>query len=204
MKSLKLLFPTLIINLLFTLCFCSFSRDSSKYKPLAIPGTIKISDTFSVGATEISVYEYCSFIVANGFDSTLFPSANFIDKAPYKELFTDLYNKTYNRFLKSKGRGTYTFYFKHPTGNKLKKRLLKNWLDMPIGGISQVQAIRYCTWLENYYNQFLKRLNSIYFYEIRLATETELNLALHAKRVRITPGFNDQTSFRFVAIIHKR
>lgn len=169
-----------------------------------VPGVIRISDTFGVKATEITVYDYTSFIVSSGYDTTLFPAADFLESVPYKELFTDLRNKTHERFLKAKGKGSYTFYFKHVKGSKAEKYKLKEWLDLPMGGISRSQAEMYCKWLENYYNQVINAHDRPCFYEIRLPSESELMSALQTKGVLTAKGTNGQDSYRFVAFIHKR
>jgi Formylglycine-generating sulfatase enzyme. len=204
MKFLNRLYIILIIFFHVCICSCGLIGVSKQGIPPLIPGTIQISDTFSVSATAITVYDYTSFIVDKGFDPTLFPSANFIETAPYKELFTELHNHSYHQFLKSKGRGSYTFYVNHPTGNKANKRKLKKWLELPIGGITKEQATLYCNWVANYYNQFLQRHDHIYYYEIHLITQAELNLALHSKSASKIIGYNNQLNYRFVSILHKR
>jgi formylglycine-generating enzyme required for sulfatase activity len=168
-----------------------------------VPGIIRISDTFGVKATEITVYDYTSFIVSNRYDTTLFPAADFLERAPYKELFTDLRNKTHENFLKAKGKDSYAFYFKDVKGSKAEKNKLKEWLDLPMGGISRSQAEMYCKWLENYYNQFVNAHHSHCFYEIRLPSESELMSALQTKGVFTAKSTNGQTSYRFVTFIHK-
>lgn len=169
-----------------------------------VPGTIQLSDTVGVKATEITIYDYTSFIVANEYDTTLFPTTDFLQTAPYKVLFADLRNKTHNRFLKAKGKGSYTFYFENVKGSKAEKKNLKKWLHLPISGISRSQAELYCKWLENYYNQFPNRRNGPCYYEIRLPTESELTTALQTKGVLTNPNISEQTNYRFIAFIHKR
>ncbi|RYZ24745.1 MAG: hypothetical protein EOO10_20025 [Chitinophagaceae bacterium] len=190
--------------LLFSLIVLSLISIKSIGQCAKVPGTIQLSDTVSVKATEITVYDYTSFIVANRYDTTLFPTADFLQSAPYKELFADLRNKTHDRFLKAKGKGSYTFYFENVKGSKAEKKNLKQWLELPIGGISLMQAELYFKWLENYYNQFVNRLNRPCYYEIRLPSESELASALQVKGVLTDTSISGQTSYRFVAFIHKR
>jgi fucose permease len=77
----------------------------------SVPGTIQLTDTFSVKATEITVYDYTSFIVASNYDTTLFPETAVLQTLPYRELFDDLRNKQHGSFLKARGKGQHTFYF---------------------------------------------------------------------------------------------
>jgi formylglycine-generating enzyme required for sulfatase activity len=196
MRHQKLLLFALIISGLLSIK--SFGQCAK------VPGTIQISDSFAVKATEITVYDYTSFIVAKGYDTTLFPAANFLENAPYKELFTDLRNKTHDRFLKAKGKGSYTFYYENVKGNKAEKQKLKRWLELPMGGISSTQAELYCKWLESYYNQYVDRLNRPCFYELRLPSEPELATALLTKGVLTSTAISGQTTYRFIAFIHKR
>lgn len=169
-----------------------------------VRGTIQLSDTIGIKATEITVYDYTSFIAANGYDTTLFPKSSFLDTALYRDLFTDLRNKTHERFLKKKGKESYTFFFENIKGSKEEKRKLKKWLRLPIEGISFAQANLYCKWIENYYNQFSSRLNRSCYYEIRLTSKEELNVAQQIKGVTNRTIAYDKTFYRFIAIIQTR
>jgi hypothetical protein len=178
--------------------------DQAEAQCFNIPGTIQLSDTVGIKATEITVADYASFIVANGYDSSYFPLPGFIEEAPYKELFADLQNKKHARFLKAKGSGPYTLYVKSIKGSKAEKEKINKWLDMPVGGISRSQAEYYCNWLEKYYNAFPEKRSAACFYEIRIASDVELETAIKMKGMNIDPGINGQSTFRFIAIIHKR
>lgn len=78
----------------------------------------------------------------------------------------------------------------------------KEWLNLPMGGISISQAEMYCKWLENYYNQIANAHDRPCFYEIRLPSESELMSALQTKGVLTAKGINRQSGYRFAAFIH--
>lgn len=167
-------------------------------------GTIQISDTFSIKATEISVYDYTSFIVANNYDITLFPDSTFIESQPYRELFTDLRNRRHNRFLKGKGKDPYTYYFVKVKGSSKEKKQQREWFKLPMSGISRDLADKYCIWLGKFYGFYANRYKHSCDYEIRLPTEDELKLAFQIKGIVQNSKTDKQSSFRFVAIIHSR
>src|SRR4051812_3611960 len=111
--------------LLFYFLFCFFVSKEASGQCARVPGTIHLTDTSSIKATEITVYDYTSFIAAANYDTSLFPIRTVLDTLPYQELFTDLRNKQHNRFLKAKGKGQHIFYVENVQGKREEKSKLK-------------------------------------------------------------------------------
>jgi hypothetical protein len=89
-------------------------------------------------------------------------------------------------------------------GSREEKKKLKAWLELPITGITPDEAKLYCKWLENYYNNYLVEWKRPCYYEIRLATEQELALALQDKKVLTSAHTTGSSTFRFAALTHKK
>jgi formylglycine-generating enzyme required for sulfatase activity len=190
--------------ILISICAVVMVGTKAKAQCPKVTGTVQISDSFSVNATEITVCDYTSFIVASNYDTTLFPKAAVLQTLVYRELFADLRNKQHDRFLQAKGKGAYTFYFEKVKGTREEKKKLKEWLQLPISGISRNQAEEYCKWLQHHYNLLADGHKRSCYYEIRLPTAEELNIALQQKGVLTNKIAGSESTFRFVAFIHKR
>ena len=140
----------------------------------------------------------------NNYDSTLFPTSEYLLKSPYNELFQDLRaNKGGNRFFKINYIDTAFGISKGVILKQKERRTFLKWGNMPIGGISQLQAESYCKWLQNNYNMLLVKYNKPCSIEIRLPNSNELNRAMLAKGVLPQSGVSWQT-YRFVAILHEQ
>lgn len=178
----------------------AFSQHS-RLKIPALPGTIQLNDSFSIKASEILVFDYTSFIVANDYDKSLFPDSTILASMPYQSLFTDLRNHQHERFLKPVGKPPY-FYFKiKRNGIAADNKELKTWLSLPMAGLSQQQAERYSQWVEDFYHNFLLFHKQAYYYKLRLATEEELKTGLLKKGVHQRADSDKYKVWRFVAIL---
>jgi formylglycine-generating enzyme required for sulfatase activity len=167
-------------------------------------GTLSVSDTFSIKATEITVFDYASFIVTNNYDSSLFPNSSVLDTASYKILFDELKNRRHKSFLKIRGKGSFAFCKKHVRGNSSTKKQVKVWLKLPILGVSTYQIEKYCKWLEDYYNQFGKIHKRTCTYEIKIPSEAELQRGLQNKWVKTNKEIDKKFTYRFIVYLHKK
>lgn len=178
----------------------ALSQNSGQRIPL-LPGAVQLNDSFSIKASEILVFDYTSFIVANNYDESLFPDSSILASMPYQPLFTQLHNHQYDRFLKPLGKPPY-FYFKMKCrGSTSEKKEMKKWLALPMAGLSQQQAERYSQWVEDFYHQFYLFHRRTYYFKLRLATEDEVKSGLLNKRVHQHPESGKYKVWRFVAVL---
>jgi hypothetical protein len=167
-------------------------------------GTLSVSDTFFIKATEITVFDYTSFIAASDFDTSLFPNSSFLDTASYRTLFSELKNRSHKSFLKVRVPGPFPVYKKHVKGNSSTKRQVKEWLKLPIIGVSTYQIEKYCKWQEDYNNYFGKIHKRTCTYEIKIPSEEELKRGLQNKWVKSNKEIDKKLTYRFIVYLHKK
>jgi hypothetical protein len=91
-------------------------------------------------ATEVTVAEYCEFLMANGYDRSLYPD--------YRALGDSTYQWIFDGISSTKGWNALTRKIIQTHPGPWKKPRAEVPLNNPVVGITYEQALRYCAWKE--------------------------------------------------------
>jgi len=137
----------------------SYFQVFSQEKATTIKGTVKIGESTSMKAAEVTIQEWMMFIVDNNFDSTLFPKIDLLEN-PVQMLFLDLKKGQDFEYLKISKPKDYRELgkLKDVSQNKKFHKDAKEEFKgitqrKPITAITYAQASRYCLWLESKINK---------------------------------------------------